>query len=60
MTIEGDSPRFIQGDGPRFIMTIEGDGPRFIIRPGDLKEWLDDYDENAKGYWSGAGAYRAS
>ena len=25
-----------------------------------LKEWLDDYDENAKGDWRGAGVYRAS
>ena len=25
-----------------------------------LKEWLDDYDENAKGDWRGAGEYRAS
>ena len=25
-----------------------------------LKEWLDDYDENAKGNWRGAGMYRAS
>ena len=26
----------------------------------DLKEWLDDYDENAKETWRGAGEYRAS
>ena len=30
------------------------------VRPEDLKEWLDDYDENAKGDWRGAGEYRAS
>ena len=30
------------------------------VNPSDLKEWLDDYDENAKGGWRGAGEYRAS
>ena len=30
------------------------------VRAEDLKEWLDDYDENAKGAWRGAGEYRAS
>ena len=30
------------------------------VDPSDLKEWLDDYDENAKGDWRGAGDYRAS
>ena len=30
------------------------------VEPDDLKEWLDDYDENAKGDWRGAGEYRAS
>ena len=30
------------------------------VRAEDLKEWLDDYDENAKGDWRGAGEYRAS
>ena len=30
------------------------------VKPDDLKEWLDDYDENAKGDWRGAGEYRAS
>ena len=30
------------------------------VRAEDLKEWLDDYDENAKGDLRGAGEYRAS
>ena len=30
------------------------------ITPDKLKEWLDDYDENAEGSWEGARVYRAS
>ena len=30
------------------------------VKPSDLREWLDDYDETAKGEWRGAGEYRAS
>ena len=30
------------------------------VRAEDLKEWLDDYDDNANGDWRGAGEYRAS
>ena len=30
------------------------------VSPERLKEWLDDYDEDAKGEWTGAKEYRAS
>ena len=42
------------------LESMFADGLPDSVSPEDLKEWLDDYDENAKGSWRGAGEYRAS
>ena len=61
---EVDCPRFLLGcpweEVRATLESMFADKLPDSVRAEDLKEWLDDYDENAKGNWRGARDYRAS